>query len=125
MSGWDARQWANVILTGFYVLVGLGFLLWRPKPGQSWWSWGRPFGAAIVILALVFLFVGPGQTRGGLINHGIVMIAISLWFLFAGVWSVNGPDLPPGTVLRRNFRVTAFIFLYGGIAIALGLSLPR
>lgn len=125
MSGWDARQWANVILTGIYVLVGLALLLWRPKPGKSWWSWQRLFGAAIVILALVFLFFGPGPTRGGLINHGIVMIGLGLWFLLGDLWSVSGPDVPAGTLFRQRFRLGAGFILYGGTNIALGLSIPR
>lgn len=125
MSGWDARMWANVILTGIYVLIGLALLLRRPKPDKSWWSWQRLFGAAIIALALLFLSVGPGPTRGGLINHGIVMIGMGLWFQFAGVWSVNGPDIPSDELLRRNFKVTRFIFLYGGANIALGLTIPR
>jgi len=125
MSVWDATQWANVILTGIYVLVGLALLLWRPKPGKSWWSWQRAFGAAVVVGALVFLFVGPGPTHGGLINHGIVMAAIGLWFLFAGVWSVNGPDVPAGEQLRQRWKPASLIILYAGVNIALGLAIPR
>lgn len=124
MIGWGARTWADVILTAIHALVGLGFLLWRPKPGRSWWSWWRLFGAAIIVVALVFLFAGHAQTRGGLINHGTVMAGIGLWGLFAGVWSVNGPDIPSDQLLRRNARIAGPILLYAGIVLVLAFTIP-
>ena len=123
MSGWDAKTWVNVVLTGFYVLVGLALLLWPPEPGKSWWSWQRLFGAAVVIAALAMYPILPNPTRGGLISNGIVWIGMGLWLLFAGVWSVNGPDLPPGELLRQRWKPAALFLLFGGTNIALILIL--
>jgi len=125
VSGWDARMWANVILTAVGVLAGLALLLWPPRAGESWWRWRRLFGAAFIVVVLVTLPHNPGPTRGGLISNGIVWLGVGLWSLFAGVWSVNGPDLPAGEVLRRNSKPAACFFLYGGAIIALGLTIPR
>lgn len=125
MSGWDAGQWINTILTGMYVLLGLALLLWRPKPGQPWWRWDRLFGAAIIILALVLFPIDPNPTRGGLIGNGVIIIAVALWFLLGDLWSVNGPDLPSRTLLRQRFKPAACLLFVGGTNLALGLSTPR
>ena len=124
MSGWDARMWAGVIITGFTVLAGLALLLWPPGAGTSWWSWRRLCGAGIVAVALV-IPASPGPTRGGLIWNGVVWIAMALWFLLKDLWSVDGPDLPAGTILRQRSALAAGLSLYGGAIIALGLTIPR
>ena len=125
MSGWDAKTWANAILTGIYVLFGLALLLWPPKPGALWSSWQRLIGAVIIVGALVTASLTPGPTHGGLIGHGIMMAVMGLWFLLGGLWSVNGPDLPAGEQLRQRWKLAAAIILYGGTAVALGYNIPR
>lgn len=122
-------MWAGVITAGIAVLVGLALLLWPPKAGTSWWSWQRLFGAAFIVYTVIVyalaLPTGSGPTRGGLILNGIMMAAMGLWYLFAGLWSVNGPDVPAGVQLRQRSALSALFILYGAGLIALGLTIPR